>query len=95
MRIYCTGQIYVTYHKTQFTDKVICNFQRKKNRLSLYIIHCYQKQNGANPLQNNLSFLSADNSRICNNKRLNNVQQDLNYMCHNDGCFTHRQESTN
>jgi len=46
-------------------------------------------------LQNNLSFLSAGNSRIHNNKRLNNVQQDLNYMCHNDGCFTHRQESTN
>jgi len=25
MRIYCTGHIYVTYHKSQFTDKVICN----------------------------------------------------------------------
>lgn len=67
----------------------------KKNRLSLYIIHCYQKQTGANHLQNNLSFLSAGNSRIHNNKLLNNVQQDLNYMWYNDGCFTHRQESTN
>jgi len=96
MRIYCPGHIYVTYHKPQFTDKVICNLQqKKKSRLSLYIKHCYQKQTGANPLQNNLLFLSAGISSIHNNKLPDNVQQDLNYMCYKDGCSTHRQESTN